>query len=94
MLALAMNQITEDLMGVDVSKAAHMFRCSSNDINRPRGTDDLLIGIHSALLFHREHARRGNLILLKSQFGSGLMLQGAHPSIKPAGGLLSAGAYT
>ena len=51
-----MNQITEDLMGVDVSKAAHMFRCSSNDINRPRGTDDLLIGIHSASLFPKENA--------------------------------------
>ena len=90
LLALAMEQIMEDLLSVDVVKAAHMFKCCPNDINRPSGSVDLLIGIHNASIFPKEKAIHGNLMLLSSQFGSGMLLQGAHPSIRPAGGQLTA----
>ena len=50
---------------------------------------DLLIGIQSAAIFPTVRATRGNLRLLHSQFGSGLLLDGAHPKVKPAGGALT-----
>ena len=53
----------------------------------------MLIGIHSTSLFPKESAIRGDLMLMESQFGSGLLIQGAHPSIKLARGQLTAEAF-
>ena len=43
---------------------------------------DLLLGIHEAALFPTNKDAKGNLRLMESQFGSGLLLEGSHPCIK------------
>ena len=89
LLATALDQITEEMARVDVAAAAAMFGCRASEISRPSGQVDLLIGIQSAGIFPTVRAARGNLRLLSSQFGSGLLLDGAHPEVKPAGGALT-----
>lgn len=87
-----MDQITEGLEGVDITEVADLFKCRPSDISWPWGRVNLLIGIQGGSLFPREHIWRGDLILLRSQFSSRMLLQGAHPSIKPASGQLTTGA--
>ena len=89
-----MEQITEELVDVDVTEAARLFTCHADDICRPRGHVDLLIGIQSASLFPKEKDTKGDLILMESQFGTGLLLRGAHASVKPTRGQLTAEAFT
>ena len=66
-----------------------MFRISTWEIQRPVGHVDLLIGIQAVAIFPTVKDMRGNLRLLRSEFGSGLLLDGAHPKVKPVGGLLT-----
>ena len=84
LLATAVDQVTKELARVDVTAAATMFGCRASELLRPSGQVDLLIGIQSAAIFPTVRATRGNLRLLESQFGSGLLLDGAHPAVKPA----------
>ena len=86
LLATAVDQITNELARVDVTAAATMFGCRASELLRPSGQVDLLIGIQSAAIFPTVRATRGNLRLLRSQFGSGLLLDGAHPAVKPVDG--------
>ena len=53
------------------------------NITQPTGEVDLLIGYQSATIFPKVKATRGNLRLLESQFGLGLLLGGLHPKVKP-----------
>ena len=85
-LCLGMDQITDEMDLVDVSAAAEMFGVSVQELYRPTGSVDILIGIHEAALFPTFKEERGNLRLMSSQFGSGLVLEGSHPRID-AGGL-------
>ena len=55
------------------------------DVCRPKGQVDLILGIHEAGVFPVHKARIGNLQLLVSCFGSGLLLAGSHPSLKLVG---------
>ena len=81
-LCLGMPQITDKMDWVDVSAAAEMFKVNPEAVYRPRGQVDILIGIHEAALFPTDKDVRGNLRLMSSQFGSGLVLEGSHPRIK------------
>ena len=89
-LAMGLDQVTADIDKMDHSQAAAMFpEVEKIKLTRPYGSVDLLLGIHMAELFPtqmKESHRVGNLRLLSSVFGSGFMLDGAHPSVKPHGG--------
>ena len=88
-LCIGMDRITDDVSLVDVSAAAKMFGVPEVDLYRPKGRVDLLIGIHEAGLFPTCKEERGNLRLMSSSFGSGLVLEGAHPCIKAGGPRIS-----
>ena len=84
-LCIGMDRITEDVGLVDVKEAAGLFGLREMDVYRPQGQVDLILGIHEAGIFPVYKARRGNLQLLGSCFGSGLVLAGSHPCLKPSG---------
>merc|ERR1712082_212673 len=86
LLAVALDHITEPLAKVNVAEAARTFNQRVNKIKRPTGEVDLLIGIQAASIFPTVLAVRNNLWLMKSQFGTGLLLDGALPSATPLGG--------
>ena len=94
LLATALEQITEELVEVKVDYAAQMFGCAAQDIDRPAGHVDLLIRDPSRGNFPHIRAIRGDLRLLDSDFGSGLLLEGAHPKVKPDGGELTMQAFS
>ena len=84
-LCIGMDRITEDVGMVDVREAAGLFKVDVADVSRPKGQVDLILGIGEAGVFPVHKARKGNLQLLVSCFGSGLLLAGSHPSLKLVG---------
>ena len=69
------------MWNVDVSELVNLFTgLSSNDVYRPIGPVDVLIGIHEASLFPTviEGLVVGNLRVLQSKFGTGKLLDGSH----------------
>ena len=90
-LATALERITTPLMHVDMGVAARTFAVNKQLIARPVGEVDLLIGIHLTEFFPVVQATNKNLQLLKYQFGSGFLVDGAHPEIKPTGGVANKG---
>ena len=87
-LAYSINTITSPTDYVDVQPALKVFP----DVNclvtilRPVGEVDLLLGIHHSdlhpVLADPVKHRVDKLRLLTSRFGSGYLLDGAHPDIK------------
>ena len=97
-LALGMENITEDLEAVNITPAAKLFSSiAKSKLRRPVGQVDLLIGIHIAeihpLVADAKKHKVGKLRLLTSQFGTGFLLNGTHESITPHGGRLCHLAY-
>ena len=84
-LCIGMDRITEDVGMVDVAEAAELFGLDKVDVYRPQGQVDLILGVHEAAIFPVHKALRGNLQLLGSCFGSGLLLAGTHPCLKLIG---------
>jgi hypothetical protein len=86
-LAFALEIITAPLGPIDIGHVYQFFPGISYDqVKRPEGAVDLLIGIHHADLFptleDRTKHRQGHLRLMTSIFGSGYLLDGTYPSIK------------
>ena len=92
-LATALDRITEPLIRVNMEAMARMFNVEEQLIACPMGEVDLLLGIHLAEIFPVLQATNGNLRLLKSQFGSGFLVDGAHPEVKPTGRGMDKEAY-
>lgn len=61
LLVTALEQITEELVKVEVMHAAQMFCCAASDIDQPAGHVDLLSGIQATAIFPRICMIRGNL---------------------------------
>ena len=87
-LAYEVDQITRDIPRIDVSHAIELFpevNMKLEDVTRPCGPIDLLIGIQQASL-HPTGGTGGNVVgnlrLLDSKFGTGKILDGSHPSIQ------------
>ena len=57
-------------------------------VRKPAGEVDLLIGVQNARLFpvvvNLERHRVGNMRLLHSDFGTGMLLDGVHPAFNPS----------
>ena len=88
LLAFEMESITAVQEGVDVSGALSLFPALKNldQVKRPSGAVDLLVGIHHAPLHptlnRHEDDVVGALRLLHSRFGTGFVLDGVHQSIR------------
>ena len=88
---------TDAMTPIDVMPVLRMFGGTISDISqvrRPIGTVDFLIGINCVSLFpvfagDDEH-RECNLRLLTSKFGTGWLLDGTQPSLKP-GAMMTSG---
>merc|ERR1711867_292140 len=88
-LAYSIDTITAPTGYVDVRPTLKVFpEVNFHDILRPEGNVDLLLGIQDAdlhpILANPTKHRLGKLRLLTSKFGSGYLLDGAHPKIKEA----------
>ena len=70
-----------------------MFNVEEQLIVHPVGEVDLLVGIHLAEIFPITQATIRNLRLLKSQFGLGFLMDGAHLEVKPTGGRMDKDAF-
>ena len=80
-LVFEVGNITASLGYVDVSELVNLFTgLSSNDVYRPIGPVDVLIGIYEASLFPTviEGMVVSNLRVLQSKFGTGKLLDGSH----------------
>ena len=84
-LCVGMDRITDDVGLVNVAKAADLFGLDEVDVYRPQGQVDLILGVHEAAIFPVHKARRENLQLLQSCFGTGFLLAGTHPCLKLIG---------
>ena len=76
---------------MDISPAMELFAGEIpylECIRRPVGEVDLLIGVQNARLFpvmaDLEHHWVGNVRLLQSDFGTGMLLDGVHPAFGPS----------
>ena len=83
--------ITAALRPVDVDPAMELFAGKIPDLSfvrRPVGEVDLLIGVQNPGLFpvvaDLERHRVGNIRLLSSDFGAGMLLVGVHPAFRPS----------
>ena len=80
----SMDSITGNVVKVDMGPAANLFS-NKEQIRRPEGQVDMLIGLHAAALFptmnNPKHNIVGNLRLLSTKFGTGLLVDGQHPGI-------------
>ena len=96
-LAYSIDTITAPMGHVDIRPALKVFsEVNYQDILRPEGDVDLLLGIQDAdlhpILANPAKHQVGKLRLLTSKFGSGYLLDGAHPRIKEAAYGLNPGA--
>ena len=88
-LAYSMGDITTTIEEVDLRPALKVFPELGNDysrIKRPMGKVDLLIGtndvrLHPYLADPNRHLQ-GNLHLMTSMFGTGVLVDGSHPEVK------------
>jgi hypothetical protein len=84
MKALGIDRITSDIEAVEVRGVIHLLHVPLCDVERPHGPVDFLVGLNEAGLHPTGGIHKvGNLRLLQSQFGTGALLDGAHPNIKP-----------
>ena len=75
------NKITSDIERVNVESIAHLFRNVTRDeIARPAGLVDVLIGYEYAAYHPEKEQNIGHLVLLKNRFGR--CVGGTHPLLK------------
>ena len=75
---------TKEIEAVDIRGVIQLLDVPLCDVECPHGPVDLLVGLHEARLHPAGGNHKvGNLCLLQSQFGTGALLDGAHPAIKP-----------
>ena len=84
-IAFGIEDIAAELPKVDLGPIITMFQGTQlNDIKRPTGHVDLLLGIQEARLFLTQVLQsQDNLLLCQSIFCSGLLLTDHHAYIKP-----------
>lgn len=75
------SKITSDIEHVNVESIAHLFRnVSKDEIARPAGPVDVLIGYEYAAFHPEREQNNGHLVLLKNRFGR--CVGGTHPLLK------------
>ena len=85
--AFGIDRITRKIQNVDVDGVKEIFSIDIQEVwdsvrTRPSGEVDLLVGNNHLGLHPTELEAVGNIKVLKSKFGSGLVLSGSHPELK------------
>lgn len=83
--AFGMESITSDMVKVKVKDAAKEFGIPPEDVERPTGQVDLLVGLDSVDILPIQCKVVEKLALYESIFGTGKILGGKHASIKKVG---------
>ena len=83
-LAYSLESTTSDINKIDISAVSGWFpKVKMSDLVRPEGSVDLLLGLnYTNVHLHPELKTVENLQLLKSQFGTGYLVDGIHPKVK------------
>ena len=66
---IGLDQITTDYSHVNIKEIANIFELTESDIERPKGTVDLLIGVDYCSLLPQVVKTKNNLQLLQNSFG-------------------------
>ena len=75
------DEVTSDIKNVSTKNLANLFKgVSKDDIARPAGPVDILIGYEDAMYHPQRTQNVGHLLLLQNRFG--LCIGGTHLSIK------------
>ena len=78
--AYGIDQITSDIESVSTENLSNLFKgVSKDDMVRPAGPVDVLIGYKYAAYYPQRTQNVGHLLLLQYQFG--VCFKGTHPSI-------------
>ena len=88
--AFGMEKITEKIRYIQYQGVKHLFSVEvQNDwekvTSRPVGAIELLVGAEVASIFPDKLETRGELVVMKSAFGSGYTMFGTHPEIRMEG---------
>ena len=75
------DKITSEIQSVDIDGIIPLFNnISKEDILRPSGTVDVLIGYEYASYYPQNEQSSGHLVLLRNRFGR--CVGGTHPTIR------------
>ncbi|CAC5408838.1 unnamed protein product [Mytilus coruscus] len=79
--AYGMEEVTAEVARVDMSRVDQLFKgINKNDIQRPNGQVDILIGTDCCILMPNKEEQIGNLQLMRNQFG--YCIRGSHPLLE------------
>ncbi|CAC5362063.1 unnamed protein product [Mytilus coruscus] len=79
--AYGMEEVTAEVARVDMSRVDQLFKgINKNDIQRPTGQVDILIGTDCCILMPNKEEQIGNLQLMRNQFG--YCIRGSHPLLE------------
>ena len=82
-LAYSLQEITGDIDEVDLLAIKELFpNLAEEQLKRPAGAVDILIGVNYAHLHPVPKDVVGDMRLLESRFGSGIVIDGSHPRVK------------
>lgn len=82
-IAFSVESITSEIENMNIRGAAQLFpQAALEELRRPNGPVDILVGINFASLHPTVVDIKGDLRLLRSRFGKGWVLDGRHPSVK------------
>ena len=83
LLPFPWNLLPPKLKKINITEASKLFsQAALDELRRPDGTVDVLVGINMASLHPTVVDITGDLRLLKSRFGKGWVIDGRHPSIE------------
>ena len=88
--AFGMEKISEEIPFISFNGVKHLF---SNEVqkewervtSRPVGAIELLVGAEVASIFPDKFETKGELVVMKSAFGSGYTMFGTHPELRVEG---------
>ena len=80
--AFGIRKITANLTPVEMKAAAEMLEVMEDEVQRPTGAVELLIGMENADVMPVRCRAAGSLVLFASEFGSGYVVGGKYPGQK------------
>jgi hypothetical protein len=64
-------KITGDAMSIDLGKAKSLFPAAAGSLKSPEGPVHMLVGMDHMKDAPKEQARKGDVVLYQSEFGTG-----------------------
>ena len=88
--AFGMEKISEEILFISFNRVKHLFSDKVQKewervTSRPVGPIELLVGAEVGSIFPDKFETKGELVVMKSAFGSGYMMFGTHPELRVEG---------